>query len=108
MSIEFNDASLTIRVTAKPLRRGDRHFPAPAELMIGRAPSDVIMTRRSTSENNGLISTGWDCVTLDIKKCKKGLIKLLTTDIDTSDIDGTHIDFNSKDKEAHKKYWPPE
>ena len=110
MSIEFDNASLTIRVTGKPLRWGDRHFPAPAELIIGRAPPDVILTRRSTNEQSDILDPfkGLFKCLRHPKKCADHLIKALTVDFDTDGIDGTHIDFKSKDKEAHKKYWPPE
>lgn len=110
LSIEFDDTSLTIRVTGKPLRWGDRHFPAPTELIIGRAPPDVIMTPRSTSEQNGAIDKLKElyyCLRHP-RKCADALVKKLTIDIDTTELEGTHIDFNGKDKEAHKKYWPPE
>lgn len=98
---------MTIRVTGKPLRWGDRHFPAPAELIIGRPPSDVVMTRRSTSEEDFSIGDFGDCVKHPMD-CGHKIINKLTMDIDTADVDGSTIDFNGENNEAHKKYWPPE
>ena len=107
LSIAFDDASLTIRVTGKPLRWRDRHFPAPAELIVGKPPSDVIRTRCSTREENSWIRAIWDCVKHPTD-CAHDLIEHLTIDIDTADVDGSTINFNGENNEAHKRYWPPE
>lgn len=100
LSIAFDDDLQIIRVTGKHLRFGDRHFPAPTELIIGRAPGDVILTRRATSKEGGV----WHCFTHPMK-CWRNWMHHLTLDFDSPE---KHIDFNSKENEPRKKYWPPE
>ena len=95
MSIAFDDASQTIRVTGLPLQFGDKHFPAPTELIIGRAPRDVVLTRRRPSEQ------GWWSCTKAVLKGDPGC--LLTHNFDLTE---EHIDFNSKENEPRKMLWP--
>ena len=111
MSFAFDDASQTIRVTGKPLRFGDRHFPAPTEMTIGRAPRDLILTRRTESVQDDVPGPddvpGLDEVVKCMKDPKKCLMSHLPTNISVEASDN-HIDFNSGEKEPRKKYWPPE
>ena len=107
LSIAFDDALQTIRVTGKPLHFRDRHFPAPTELIVGRAPPDVILTRRRTGEQNidvPGVDGAWDCLK-DPMECKDHLVEKLAADIDSPE---EHISFKSEENEPHKKYWPPE
>ena len=104
MSIAFDDASQTIWVTGKPLRFGDKHFPAPTELVIGKAPRNVTLTRRATSKQ-GFKFPDWKECLLDIKECGHELVGALDANLTSPK---THIDLNSKDNQPHKKYWPPE
>ena len=118
LSIAFDDASQTIRVIGKPLHFGDKHFPAPTELVVGRAPRDVILTRRKTSEEGigvpgidvpdpGDVGNAVDQLTeclSNIEDCGDKILKHVTANIDIS---AEHINFTSENNEAHKKYWPP-
>lgn len=107
LSIVFDDALETIWVTGKPLHFGDRHFPAPAELIIGRAPGNVVLTRRMTNERDVSQDLGDDleCMIKDPVECVQEEIAKISLDIDSPD---RHINFTSKEHESRKKYWPPE
>lgn len=117
MSIAFDDDSHTVLVTGKPLEFGDRHFPAPTELIIGSAPSDVILShRRSRGKRD---SDDWDD---DFEKWGKCLLyhsletcanKAVNKELANISFDfespDKQIDFTSKEpSESRKKYWPIE
>lgn len=116
MSIAFDDTSQTIWVTGKPLRFGDKHFPSPTELVIGRAPRDVTLTRRATRKQGVDIPDlpdpphipKWgeaiDCLK-DLMECGPNLVGALDADLESPE---KHISLDSKNNEPHKKYWPPE
>ncbi len=117
MSIAFDYESHTVSVTGKPLEFGDRHFPAPTELIIGSAPSDAILTYRQSREKRD--TDDWDddfekwgkCLfihsleTCAEKAVKKELAKI-SFDFESPD---KQIDFTSKEpSEERKQYWPME
>ena len=107
LSIAFDDDFQTIRVIGRPLRFGDRHYPAPTELIIGREPRNVILTRRMTRKQDLDWPDWhdiWGCVKHP-KKCAHDIVEHLNVDIDSPD---KHISFDSEEYQPRKKYWPPE
>jgi len=117
LSIVFDDVSRTALVTGKPLEFGDRYFPAPTELIVGSAPSDVILSHRHKRAKSD--SDDWDddfelwgkCLLLHSSKtCAEKAVRKelaqLSFDFESPD---NEIDFTSEEpSESRKKYWPTE